>query len=194
MKRYILFIKSHAPLICACILAGILALSAVWLRDGVFERKKKGTSVQVSNDPGKADAHALPLYHPPALGEIVFPYASDALLLNATTRVYETHSGTDYLCPDKRVYAVSDGRVESVKNDPMYGLTVVLLHENGDKSLYASLSGSNVKADMRVKMGDTIGECGTSAAIEAEIGPHLHFEYWKSGKSVPFSFTTAPES
>ncbi len=194
MKKLMLFMKKHAPLFCACILAGILALSCVWLRDGIAERKKSGSGMRVFSETEKTDAQNKNEYHPPALGEIIVPYALDALVLNATTRVYETHPGTDYLCPDKCVYAVSDGRVESVKTDPMYGLTIVLLHENGDRSLYASLSTSNVKAGARVKMGDVIGEGGTSAQVEAETGPHLHFEYIKGGKSVPFSFTTAPET
>ena len=194
MKKLILFIKTHAPLICACTLAGILALSAVWLRDGLAERAKTENPLNKAHEPEKTKAQTPPLYHPPALGDIVVPYSPDTLLLNATTRVYETHPGADYLCPDQSVYAVLDGRVESVKTDPMYGLTVVVLHENGDKSLYASLSESNAKPGARVKAGDKIGKAGTSAAIEAAIEPHLHFEYMKSGKSVPFSFTTAPET
>lgn len=194
MKKLILYIKTHAPLICACVLAGCLALSAVWLRDGISERAKMGQREMISSESEETNAHAFPVYHPPALGDIAVPYALDALLLNATTRVYETHPGADYLCPDGCVYAVLGGRVESVYTDPMYGLTVVLLHENGDKSLYASLSKANVKAGARVAMGEEIGKSGTSAVNEAEVGPHLHFEYIKNGISVPFSFTTAPET
>ncbi len=194
MKRLMLFFKKHAPLFCACILAGIMVLTCVWLRNGIAERKKPESRMRAISETEKTDAQNKNAYHPPAFGEIIVPYALDTLILNATTRVYETHPGSDYLCPDKCVYAISDGRVENIKTDPMYGLAIVLLHENGDKSLYASLSKTNVKVGARVKMGDVIGESGTSAQVEAEIGPHLHFEYIKNGKAEPISFTTTPET
>lgn len=195
MKKIVLFLKNHAALICACILACILALSAVWLRSAGVRlslSKRLSLSDQAAFPTGAPDQAVS--VHPPALGEVIVPYEADALVFNTTTRVYETHPGTDFLCPDGRVYAVSDGRVTQVKNDPLYGLTVVLSLDNGDQAVYASLSEAHVKAGGRVKKGDVIGKCGQSALSEAEIGPHLHFEYLKNGKSHPIPFTTAPET
>ena len=195
MKKIVMMVVRYAPLICACILVGILALSAVWLRSsiagGVSSKGEKTTENQNLTSPV---SEAVAGFHPPALGDIIVPYQADALVFNSTTRVYETHSGVDFLCPDKRVYAYFSGRVERVTEDPLYGLTMVLFSDSGDQAVYASLSETLVKTGARVKAGDVIGVCGATAACEAEIGPHLHFEYIKNGKSHPIAFTTAPET
>ncbi len=84
--------------------------------------------------------------------------------------------------------------MEDVFENPLSGMTVTLLHENGDRSLYASLSETSVVKGNYVKAGKVIGKSGVSAASEEKTGPHLHFEYRKNGKSHPISFTTAPET
>lgn len=195
MNKICLLIKNHAPLICACILAGILALSAVWLRSaavkGAFSKHMKAADTQsdLAQTPETTN-----IFHPPALGEVIVPYQADALVFNSTTRVYETHPGMDFLCPDGQVYAVFSGRVDRIKNDPLYGLTVELSGPNGDWAVYASLSKANVKAGAHVTAGEVIGICGETAALEAGTGPHLHFEYRKNGKAEPISFATAPKA
>lgn len=194
MKKAIVFLKKHMPALCACILAGIFILSAVWLRNSGIERifSEKNRNVQAVN--GKNHSEETEEFCLPALGNVIVPYSAEELLFNPTTRVYETHAGMDFLCPDGQVYCVLDGRTEEVFWDPLLGNTVIVLHENGDRSVYASLSESLVSEGKYLKAGDVIGKSGTTAACEEKTGPHLHFEYLKNGKSQPISFTTAPRS
>lgn len=194
MKKVILFLKRHLPALCACVLAGIFILSAVWLRNSGIERifsGKRGNvqAVNLKNNVEEENAFCLP-----ALGNVMVPYSAEELVYNPTTRVYEIHAGTDFMCPDGLAYCVMNGRVEDVFFDPLLGNTVSVLHENGDQSLYASLSEALVKKGAYIKAGDAVGKSGTTAAVEEKIGPHLHFEYRKNGKSYPISFTTAPET
>ena len=194
MKKVISFVKKHAPALCACVLAGVFALSAVWLRASGVERVFLSQKEKAPN-PGLEDKREIEnKMHPPSAGDVLVRFSNEELSYNSTTRVYEIHAGTDFFCPDGKVFSVMDGRVEDVFYDFLWGNTIIVLHENGDKSLYASLSDVFVSKGNRVRAGDVIGKSGTSAAIEEKTGPHLHFEYIKNGKSYPISFTTAPEA
>lgn len=186
--------KKHAPAICAFVLAGIFVLSAVWLRSSGIQRlfpKKTEMAQSIHHRNNDEEESRL---HPPALGNVILAFSEEEMVYNPTTRVYEIHAGTDYLCPDANVYCIMDGRVADAFFDPLWGHTVCVLHENGDKSVYASLSEILVRKESPVRMGDVIGKSGISAAIEEKTGPHLHFEYIKNGKSYPISFTTAPDT
>ena len=194
MKKAMVSLKRHLPALCACVLAGIFILSAVWLRNSGMEKLALGKNRVVQPENAESRPEAAEKFRLPALGDVIVPYTADELIFNPTTRVYETHAGMDFLCPDGQAYCVTDGRVEDVYFDPVWGNTVVVLHENGDKSVYASLFEASVKKGKRVKAGDVIGKCGTTAAAEEKYGPHLHFEYRKNGKSRPISFTSAPET
>ena len=194
MKKAILFLKKHMAALCACMLACIMILSAVWLRDSGVRRAFSGKRGNVQAENLKNGGEEEKSFHPPAMGNAIVPYSAQELMYNPTTRVYEIHEGTDFLCPDGRVYCVLDGRVEDVSFDPLWGNMVVVRHEDDGASVYASLEEALVRKGSYVKAGDIIGKSGDSAAIERETGAHLHFEYRKNGKSQPISFTTAPET
>lgn len=194
MKKIFLFLKKHMPALCALVLAGMFVLSAVWLRASGLEKAFSGVSGEGEGAEIKETADEEEAFHPPALGDVIAPFSENELMYNPTTRVYEIHTGTDFLCSDGNVYCVADGRVEDVFYDPLWGNTIILLHENGDQSVYASLSESLVKKGAYTKKGDVIGKSGASAAVEEKTGPHLHFEYMKTGKSHPIAFTIVPET
>lgn len=194
MKKAIVFLKKHLAAFCAFILAGMFILSAVWLRNSGIERSFLRTDGNIQAANLKNGGEKEEMFYPPALGEVIVPDSGNELLYNPTTRVYETHAGTDFLCPDGRVYCVMDGRVEDVFFDPLMGNTVIVLHGNGDRSVYASLSETYVKKGNYAEAASVIGRSGISALVEEKTGPHLHFEYLKDGKSHPISFTTAPET
>ena len=195
MKKIRLLLKSGAPVVCAFVLSSILLLSAVWLRSAGTEKILSIRSGNTSSAPANAKAEStMSVVCPPALGEIIVPYSPETLLWNPTKRVYETHSGTDYLCPDENVYCVMDGKIENVYFDALLGHTMAVLHPNGDKSIYASLSETLKKSGAFVRAGDVIAKCGTSAASEYKAGAHLHFEYIRHENSLPISFATAPEA
>ncbi len=54
-----------------------------------------------------------------------------------------------------------------------YGIMVMIDHGNGYQSLYAHLSGTNVRCGASVRQGTLIGRAGSTGN---STGPHLHFE------------------
>jgi septal ring factor EnvC (AmiA/AmiB activator) len=71
------------------------------------------------------------------------------------------------------VKAVENGRVELVQRLGTYGLTVVVQHGNGYRSLYMQLQDASVAVGQEVARGQVIGTVG---GANSEQGPHLHFE------------------
>ena len=83
------------------------------------------------------------------------------------------------------VKAVADGTVKSIKNDPRYGLTVTIEHNDGYTSSYSSLlTAEFVKEGEKVTQGQTIGSVGNSAVFEVSEDNHLHFELLKDGANI----------
>jgi len=85
------------------------------------------------------------------------------------------HDGIDIAAPiGTPVYATADGIVESIKYyNGGYGLTIVVDHGYGYKTVYAHLSLSKVQRRQRVMRGDVIGLVGRSGRT---TGSHLHYE------------------
>jgi len=98
------------------------------------------------------------------------------------TRTRKFHEGLDIGAPvGTPVYATADGTVESIKYYTRgYGLTVVLDHGYGYKTVYAHLSISKVKRYQRVSRGEVIGLVGNSGK---STGPHLHYEVRVTGQA-----------
>ena len=72
--------------------------------------------------------------------------------------------------------------VKAIKNDPRYGLTVIIEHNENYQTLYANLLTSEfVSEGEKVKKGQTIGTVGDTAVYEIVDEPHLHFEIIKHG-------------
>jgi septal ring factor EnvC (AmiA/AmiB activator) len=71
------------------------------------------------------------------------------------------------------IKAVEAGKVELVQNLGTYGLTVVLAHGNGYRSLYTHLSVAKVALGEQVIKGQPIGTVGGENTDE---GAHLYFE------------------
>lgn len=127
-----------------------------------------------------------PVFTMPVQGEIVKQYGKEKLIYSDTLKEWTTHLGID-IKADKTtiVKASSDGCVKSIKNDPRYGLTVVIEHENGFTSVYSNLlTAEFVVVGENVKSGQTIGTVGNSATFEILDDPHLHFEILKDGNCV----------
>ncbi len=127
-----------------------------------------------------------PIFIMPVDGEIVKHYGKDKLIYSDTLKEWTTHLGID-IKADKTtiVKTSSDGIVKSIKNDPRYGLTVVVEHQNGFSSVYANLlTAEFVVVGEEVKAGQTLGTVGNSATFEILDDPHLHFEIMKDGNSI----------
>ena len=119
-----------------------------------------------------------PIFVKPVEGEIIREYAKDKLVYSETLQEWITHNGVDIKANKTTVVkSAADGKVSSIKNDPRYGLTVVIDHGNGYKTVYANLlTAEFVTEGEAVKSGQTIGTVGNTATFEILDEPHLHFE------------------
>lgn len=141
------------------------------------------TTVKTTTEPKKV---ADPTFIKPVEGEILREYAKDQLVYSTTLKEWITHNGID-IKADKTtvVKASAEGKVKSIKNDPRYGITVVIEHVNGYSSIYANLlTAEFVKEGETVKQGQTIGTVGNTATFEIADESHLHFEVMKNNEYI----------
>lgn len=127
-----------------------------------------------------------PTFQKPVTGEIIKEFAKDKLVYSNTLGEWITHMGID-IKADKTtvVKASAEGTIKSIKNDPRYGLTVVIEHANGFTSVYSNLlTAEFVIEGEKVKQGQTIGTVGTTATFEISDEAHLHFEIKKDGENL----------
>ncbi len=119
----------------------------------------------------------------PVSGEISKDFALDTLVYSDTLAEWTTHSGIDIKAEKTSIVVASErGVVESIKNDPRYGLTVTIVHDNNFKTIYSNLLTTEfVKEGEIVEKGQTIGTIGESASFEIADESHLHFEMYKDG-------------
>ncbi len=100
--------------------------------------------------------------------------------------VYKTgqmHSGIDFTGPyGAPIYATADGIIKRAtdKGDG-YGTAVEIDHGYEYVTLYAHLSGANVRDGQKVKRGECIGYLGSTGF---STGPHLHYEVLHKGEQV----------
>lgn len=125
-----------------------------------------------------------PEFAKPVEGEVLKEFAKDALLYSETLKEWTTHNGVDIKAEKTTVVKASaEGTVKSIKNDPRYGLTIVIEHDNGFSSVYSNLLSSEfVKEGEKVKQGQSIGTVGNTATFEIADEVHLHFEIMKNGE------------
>lgn len=122
----------------------------------------------------------------PVEGEIVRKFAKDNLVYSETLQEWITHLGID-IKADKTtvVKAAEAGTVKAIKNDPRYGLTVVIEHEDGFKTVYSNLlTAEFVSEGEKLEKGQTVGTVGTTATFEVVDEPHLHFEILKDNEQL----------
>lgn len=122
----------------------------------------------------------------PVKGEVVAEYAMDCLSYNQTTRDWRVHNGVDYAAEaGTAVSAAADGEVYTVYEDDAMGMTVVIRHDGGYTTSYASLAENvAVKAGDQVKLGQTIGYVGSTALLESAVGDHVCFQVLKDDAPV----------
>lgn len=122
----------------------------------------------------------------PVEGEKIKDYSKDNLVYSRTLDEWTTHLGIDFAAEKTDIVkAAADGKVKSIKNDPRYGLTVVIEHENGFESIYSSLlTAEFINVGEEVKQGQTIATVGNTARFEISDETHIHFEIKKDGINV----------
>ena len=122
----------------------------------------------------------------PVEGEIVKDFAQDNLIYSNTLEEWTTHTGIDIKADKTTVVKSAEaGMVKTIKNDPRYGLTIVIEHENGFQTVYSNLLTSEfVVEGENVEKGQSLGTVGNTAAFEIADEPHLHFEILKDSVQV----------
>lgn len=125
-------------------------------------------------------------FEKPVDGEIVREYAQDNLIYSETLKEWTTHTGIDFKADKTTVVkAAETGTIKSIKNDPRYGLTIVIEHDDNFQTMYSNLLTSEfVVEGEKVEKGQSIGTVGNTAVFEIADEPHLHFEIMKDSLPV----------
>ena len=120
------------------------------------------------------------------MGDVIGVFSNGELIKNPTTGSWQTHNGADIAADvGTEVYAVSNGEITEVNNDPVWGVTVLLNHHNGYETRYCGLSqGLDVQVGDTIVSGDLIGTVGDTADIESSLAPHLHIEMLHNGDYI----------
>lgn len=125
-------------------------------------------------------------FEKPVEGDIIKEYAKDNLVYSNTLQEWTTHLGID-IKADKTsvVKAAQKGTVKTIKNDPRYGLTIAIEHEDGFQTVYSNLLSSEfVVEGESVEKGQSIGTVGNTAPFEISDEAHLHFAILKDSVEV----------
>ena len=144
------------------------------------ETSKEEETVTTNTKPEETKPE-IPSFTKPVEGEIIKEFAKNNLVYSDTLGEWITHYGID-IKADKTTVVKSSaaGTVKYIKNDPRYGLTIVIEHTSGYKTVYANLLSTEfVVVGENVEQGQTIGTVGTTSTFEVLDDPHLHFEIIK---------------
>lgn len=142
---------------------------------------------QVEQEPAPdEEAASAAAYVWPVEGTVDRDFSLEVFAYDATMGDWRTHDGLDIEAePGATVGACAAGTVESVSTDDMLGVTVVVDHGAGLKSVYANLGeGVSVQEGDPVEVGTVLGTVGTSAIAESASPSHLHFAMTEYGVSV----------
>ena len=127
----------------------------------------------------------------PVEGDMVAAFSMDALSYNETTRDWRVHNGVDIAAEaGTQVNAAADGEVYTVYEDDTMGYTVVIRHDDGYVTKYASLAADVlVSPGETVTVGQAIGAVGSTALLESALGDHVHFSVTCNDEAVdPMEF------
>ena len=163
------------------LILGVLGLTAVTSLIAIAVNKNK------NNTPITEDVAVTISPYLPVLNATIYKdYSVDELLYNSTLKQWEVHKGLDFqTATGSSVYSILDGKVVDVYSNVLEGSVVVVEHDNGWVSTYASLDENvNVKKGDSVNRGDQLGTVSSSASAELDAGAHLHFSLEDNGKAV----------
>lgn len=137
------------------------------------EKPKEETTVELS-------------FEKPVEGDVVREFAMNNLIYSETLQEWTTHTGIDIKAEKTTVVKAAEaGTVKTIKNDPRYGLTIMVEHANGFQTVYSNLLTSEfVVEGEKVEKGQSLGTVGNTAAFEIADEAHLHFEIIKDSAHV----------
>lgn len=100
------------------------------------------------------------------------------------------HKGADFSAPSRSdILATAEGKVVYRGWKGRYGRLVEIDHGNGIRTRYGHMRNIYVRAGQHVKLGQKIGQVGTSGR---STGPHVHYEIILKGRNIdPMKFIEA---
>ena len=88
----------------------------------------------------------------PVDGEVSHPFSNGELVKSETLGVWKTHDGCDILCPlGTDVKSMSSGTVTEIREDPLWGVMVIVEQDNGLTVEYCGLA-----KELSVKTGQEV--------------------------------------
>lgn len=150
------------------------------------ETKEIANEVKKENKQESNKKEKDPTFSLPIEGELLKEFAKDNLVYSETLKEWTTHLGIDIKAEKATVVKASaNGTIKYIKNDPRYGLSIIIEHTNGFQTLYANLLTTEfVSEGEKVKAGQTIATVGESGVYEIVDESHLHFEIIKDNENV----------
>lgn len=151
--------------------------------------KKDNNDTDSKKDAGKTankSEEKEPAFIKPIEGNILKEYAKESLIYSETLKEWTTHLGIDIKAERASIVkSAAEGTVKYIKNDPRYGLTIIIEHACGFETRYANmLTTEFVSEGEKVKVGQTIGTVGESSMYEIVDESHLHFEMLKNNENI----------
>ncbi|AKG23662.1 LysM peptidoglycan-binding domain-containing M23 family metallopeptidase [Calothrix sp. 336/3] len=129
--------------------------------------------VNINTSPGDSSQIKLVGYPLPNVSKTTLPYGWQ---INPQTGDVFFHSGIDLVATvGTPVNSLAAGTVVFAGFQDSYGNLVVINHDGGLQTRYAQLESIRVSVGQRVKIGEIIGNVGTTGQPTSKQ-PHLHFE------------------
>mgnify|MGYP000968821061 CR=1 FL=1 len=128
-------------------------------------------------EPEPAVTVSAPVYVRPVSGAVLTPFSGDMLLFQPTLGDWRVHSGTDFACEaGENVLALTDGTVQTVFEDGLYGTCVTIAHQGDLKTTMRGLDEVRVSEGQAVSSGEAVGTCAKEIPAEQTLGAHVHVE------------------
>lgn len=140
----------------------------------------------IDNESKNGDSNVKSQFIMPVVGEHITGFSMDSLVYSNTLAEWVTHRGIDIKAEKASIVKASAaGKIKAIKDDPRFGLSIIIEHSDGFQTVYSSLLSSEfVKEGDTVEQGQAIGTVGNSAVFETAEGSHLHFEILKDGEYI----------
>ena len=124
----------------------------------------------------------------PVSGSLTKKHSVDTQVFSPTLNEYRIHLGVDIATEAAApVFAVADGEVAQIWEDPMMGWCVALSHGGECVTVYKNLCkelAEGIAVGNDVVTGQLLGSVGDTAMMEIAEEPHLHLEMTVKGLQV----------
>jgi len=135
---------------------------------------------------GVIDVGTEPLtFRLPMNNAVVLKEYTEDHIFNSTLNQYRTHRAYSITSEDLKVFAVARGTVTEIGKSFELGNYIVITHENGLKSFYASMADDVlVSANSQVEKGQALGFAANTAENFSRDGNHLLFQMYKQNELI----------